>query len=99
MTERTIRGEHHNEKQAPLFMAFELGLKDWKLWFTIGLGQKARRRTIPARDTEKLRGEIDAAKKRFKLPETAEVLSCYEAGRDGFWLHRYLVESGIKIGI
>ncbi|MGH8611114.1 MAG: hypothetical protein ACREYF_03460 [Gammaproteobacteria bacterium] len=22
--------------------------------------------------------------------------SCYEAGRDGFWLHRYLVSSGIE---
>ena len=36
-----------------------------------------------------------AAKKRFQLPETAEVVSCYEAGRDGFWLHRYLTQSGI----
>ncbi|MGI9077581.1 MAG: hypothetical protein ACR2G6_09670 [Gemmatimonadaceae bacterium] len=23
------------------------------------------------------------------------VRSCYEAGRDGFWLHRYLVSRGI----
>ena len=43
----------------------------------------------------KLQREIEAAKKRFKLLERAEVVSCYEAGRDGFWLHRYLVESGI----
>jgi len=25
-----------------------------------------------------------------------EIYSCYEAGRDGFWLHRYLVSCGIK---
>ena len=26
----------------------------------------------------------------------SRVLSCYEAGRDGFWLHRYLVAAGIE---
>ena len=30
--------------------------------------------------------EIKAAKKRFGLPENAPVVSCYEAGRDGFWI-------------
>jgi hypothetical protein len=27
----------------------------------------------------------------FGLPASAAVRSCYEAGRDGFWLHRWLV--------
>ena len=31
-----------------------------------------------------------AARRWFGLPEEAPVISCYEAGRDGFWLHRYL---------
>jgi transposase len=53
-------------------------------------------RTIPARELEGLQREIELAKKRFGLPETARVVSCYEAGRDGFWLHRYLVEAGVK---
>lgn len=96
MTKKAIRSEHYSEKQGTLFMAFELGLKDWKLGFTIGLGQKARRRTIPGGDLVKLESEIKAAKKRFNLAETAEVVTCYEAGRDGFWLHRYLVKMGIK---
>jgi transposase len=96
MTKKTIRNEDYIEKQGTLFMAFELGLKDWKLGFTVGMGQKARRRTIAGGDLEKLQREIGAAKTRFKLPMTAEVVSCYEAGRDGFWLHRYLVQSGIK---
>ena len=30
------------------------------------------------------------------MPEEAEVRSCYEAGRDGFWLHRYLMSRGIR---
>ena len=32
---------------------------------------------------------------RFGLPETAPVVSCYEAGREGFWLHRFLQAQGI----
>jgi transposase len=29
------------------------------------------------------------------LPETAPVVSCYEAGREGFWLHRFLLAHSI----
>src|SRR5262249_32483026 len=38
---------------------------------------------------------IAKAKKRFKLVADTPVFSCYEAGRDGFWLHRYLTTRGI----
>jgi transposase len=79
-----------------LFLAFELGNKEWKLGFSVGFGQRPRVRTIPARDLEGLQREIKLAKTRFGLPETARVMSCYEAGRDGFWLHRYLVEAGVE---
>ena len=78
-----------------LYLALELGWKTWKLAFTVGLGQKARLRTIPARDLDALSVEIKKAKVRFGLPEDTPVLSCYEAGRDGFWLHRYLTAGGV----
>src|SRR5262249_33346233 len=85
-----------NTTAAPvLYLALELSWNSWKLAFTVGLGQKARLRTIPARHTELLCREIDKAKARFGLPADAPVASCYEAGRDGFWLHRYLVHKGI----
>lgn len=77
-------------------MAFELGSFHWKLGFTIGLGQRPRERNIQAGDLVALQREIRRAKKRFGLPEETAVLSCYEAGRDGFWLHRYLVEHGVQ---
>ena len=73
-----------------LYLALELSWKSWKLAFTIGRGQKARLRTICARDLDALLGEILAAKKRFGLAEEAPVVSCYEAGRDGFWIDRFL---------
>jgi transposase len=79
-----------------LYLAFELGNKEWKLGFSVGFGQRPRVRTIPARDLEGLQRELKLAKTRFGLPETASVMSCYEAGRDGFWLHRYLVEAGVE---
>ena len=78
-----------------LHLAFELGWTHWKLAFTIGYGQKPRQRTIRARDLAALEQEIAKAKKRFQLADAAPVVSCYEAGRDGFWLHRYLTARGI----
>jgi transposase len=39
--------------------------------------------------------EIRLSKVRFGLPESVPVVSCYEAGRDGFWLHRYLSAQGV----
>jgi transposase len=79
-----------------LYLALELGQRAWKLAFTVGLGQKPRLRTVPARDTDALMAEIAAAKKRFGLPDGAPVASCYEAGRDGFWLHRFLTSKKVE---
>jgi transposase len=78
-----------------LYVAFELSWGSWKLAFTTGPGQSPRLRTIVARDLAAVMAEIAAAKRRFGLPEDAAVLSCYEAGRDGFWLHRFLTHEGL----
>ena len=67
-----------------------------RLAFTVGLGQKPRLKTIAARSTLGLVLEIRAAKKRFGLPEDAPVVCCFEAGRDGFWLHRFLLAHGVQ---
>jgi transposase len=79
-----------------LCLALELGWNSWKLAFSVGLGQKPRIRTISARFPAVLIAEIKAAKKRFNLPEDTPVVSCYEAGRDGFWLHRCLLADGVR---
>src|SRR5439155_1427612 len=47
-------------------------------------------RTSTAGDEAALRREIIAAAERLGLPPTSRVRSCYEAGRDGFWVHRLL---------
>jgi len=79
-----------------LFLAFELDDRGWKLGFTTGLGRRSRKRSIAPRDLDALKTEISLAKKRFGLLAAAHVFSCYEAGREGFWLHRYLVAQGIE---
>jgi transposase len=78
-----------------LYLAFELGWTEWKLGFAPGNGVPARLRTIGARNLGALEKEIAKAKERFGLPADCAVRSCYEAGRDGFWLHRYLTAKGI----
>jgi transposase len=79
-----------------LLLAFELGQRSWNIGFTTGLGQRPRIRQIPARATDRVLQEIARAKARFNLPAEAPVASCYEAGREAFWLHRWLVAHGVR---
>jgi transposase len=79
-----------------LYLALELSWNCWKLAFTVGVGQKPRLRAVAGRNERQLLFEIKQAKRRFGLPEEAPVISCYEAGRDGFWLHRFLMANGIE---
>jgi hypothetical protein len=62
---------------------------------TTEMDQPSLRREMPARALMMLEAEIARAKAHVGLSATAPVCSCYEAGRDGFWLHRYLVSRGI----
>jgi transposase len=96
MTKKTTRTQHSTENSKVLYLAFELSEKTWKLGFTMGLGQRVRERNVRAGDLDKLQKEIKAAKERFNLPDEAIVRSCYEAGRDGFWIHRCLISLGIE---
>ena len=95
-TRLTTTGSDNARPTPTVYLAFELGNRDWKLGFTTGFGQPPRERTIAARDLSALAIELTQAKRRFALPADAPVLSCYEAGRDGFWLHRYLTSIGIE---
>jgi transposase len=76
--------------------SFELGEESWQLGFSTGLGQKVLRRKIAARCTKALLDEIAWAQRKLGLGEEVRVVSCYEAGRDGFWLHRFLEAQGVE---
>jgi len=51
---------------------------------------------LAAGDLRGVEQEIERARQRWGVPEGARVVSCYEAGRDGFWLHRFLLSRGIE---
>ena len=79
-----------------LYVAFELGATTWTLGLTSGFNASPWVKGVPSGDWMAVRRLIERAKRRFGLPETAAVVSCYEAGRDGFWIHRALVRAGIS---
>ena len=85
---------------AALYMAIEMGEKSWKLLFSNGElkhnGQlRVYQRSVEGNDYVALREAVEKAKERFKLGEGASVVSCYEAGQDGFWPHRQLEVRGL----
>ena len=86
---------HLQSSLRPLFLAIELSLNTWKLGFSLALAQKPREINVPGRDLGRLVTAIEEAKKHFHVPGETPVISCFEAGRDGFWLHRFLIDQGV----
>lgn len=85
---------NNNAVSGVLYMAMELSLNKWCIAF--GNGMKMRQVILDSNDKLGLCAEIQKAKEKFGLPEDAKVVSCYEAGRDGFWIHRWLESCGIE---
>ena len=77
-----------------LYLGLELSNTKWKLAFSNG--SKNRFLTINARELNRFRLEVDASKKLLGLGNNGQIMSCYEAGRDGFWIHRFLVDESIE---
>lgn len=87
-------GMEGNAAAPVLYMALELSKRIWRL--ALSDGAKRRQVSVPAADLAKLTCAVVKAKERFGMPASARVVSCYEAGRDGFWLHRHLRSVGIE---
>lgn len=94
MKKTQVTRKDNNTGQVILYIAFDLGDKDWKLGFSDG--SRERLRKIDADEKEEIWEEIEKSKEHFGLGDDFRVVSCYEAGRDGFWLHRYLESRGVK---
>lgn len=91
--ERALQGKHM-ATTGELYMAFELSDTKWILCLSDG-ARGASRYTVAAGDVAGVLDAMARAKARSALVGSVVVHSCYEAGRDGFWLHRWLVEQGI----
>ena len=81
--------------EATLYVAFELGKKDWKLAMTSGFGVAPWLRTVASGHLGAVAHALQQGRRRFGLAAQTPVVSCYEAGRDGFWIHRALTHLGI----
>lgn len=78
-------------------MAIELSKSNWLVGVLTPLSAKISLRSIPCGAVDKLM-EIVAqtiGKVRRATGRAAQIVSCYEAGYDGFWLHRFLVARGV----
>lgn len=92
MTSTTHRPECN---AGALYVAFELSAKEWLLTMSTGPdGARHRARVRPGEGAVVQRA-LTEAKRRFGLGADAAVRSCYEAGRDGFWPHRFLMTLGV----
>ena len=82
---------------ATLFVALELSKAKWLVGLHSPTADKISRHTITGGDAPALLGLIEAARRRAEasLGGEVQVVACYEAGYDGFWLHRLLLAHGI----
>lgn len=79
-----------------VYLALELSCSTWLVAARLPGAAKPSLHRIDAGDTAALLALIARLRKRGEEAShaTVEVVGCYEAGRDGFWLHRALSESG-----
>ena len=91
---QATQSREDSTEKAVLYIAFELSNRRWKLAFSDG--SRIRQVWIDPGNWKQLHDAIELARERFGLDDAVRVISCYEAGRDGFWLHRYLASCGIE---
>jgi transposase len=76
-------------------MALELSNRTWRLGFSNGA--KKRQKSVPARALERVVEEIALAKHKLGVDASVRVVACYEAGRDGHWISRWLESMGVEV--
>ena len=100
MTVRTVNNlpaATHGETVRCLF-AIELSKQSWVIGFNTPLSEKISRRTLSGCDWKGLLELIEDVRARVsrEMGRAVAVMSCYEAGYDGFWLHRQLEAHGVR---
>ena len=83
-------------EHATVYLAFELSKAKWKLGVMLPGSQKLSRYTIAGGDLGALASRLaDMRKRAAAQGRPVRILSCYEAGLDGHWLHRWLTAQGV----
>lgn len=92
-TEMAVR-EEDTTKTPTICMALDLGRRRWTVGVLLPGDRDARLFQISGGDREAL-SELIRRQRQMIGDPGVRVVSCYEAGRDGFWLHRWLRDQGI----
>jgi len=84
-------------ERATMFVALELSKSIWLVALHSPVADKVSQHRFAGGDVEGLLALIarKQAQAEARLGQTIRILSCYEAGYDGFWLHRLLCARGI----
>ena len=81
---------------ATAYLVFELSKAHWKLGIVLPGSPKMSRFTINGGDVAALTARLATIRARAgRCGRPVRILSCYEAGLDGHWLHRWLVGQGV----
>lgn len=84
------------DEYATVYVAFELSKSKWKLGVMMPGSEKMSRYTIAGGDLAALTARLAAARtKAARTGKPVRIVSCYEAGFDGHWLHRWLTDQGV----
>jgi transposase len=79
-----------------VYLVFELSKAKWKLGVMLPSSEKVSRYTITGGDLTALAARLAAMRaKAERCGKPVRIMSCYEAGLDGHWLHRWLTERGV----
>lgn len=80
-----------------LVVAIEMGLKTWRLALASAGALRHRQSSIEAGNYPQLHEVLARGRERFGLTAQAQVMLCYEAGREGFHPYRVLQEAGYTV--
>jgi len=81
---------------ATIYVAFELSKSKWQLGVMLPGVEKMSRYRIDGADLPALAGVLARARgKAEQLGRPVRIVSCYEAGFEGHWLHRWLSDQGV----
>jgi transposase len=85
------------ERNSTIFVAIELSQKSWLVTMHSPDKDRISRHKLEGGDHAGLLALISRVRERATLAVGAvpAAVSCYEAGYDGFWLHRLLTAAGI----
>jgi transposase len=92
MTETTRQMECSASRT--LYVALELSATTWRLAVTTDRGERVRQYSVPAGALSEVAERLARARRHWGVVATMPVRTCYEAGREGFWVHRALTALG-----